>query len=210
MIKRLAVCAAMLLAGCGGGGSPLVPQLRPVDGGVITSAFGPRQIHPLLGAIPGGHHDGYDIAVAAGSPIRATKAGEVTFAAERGGYGQTVILRHEGGYATLYGHASRLLVGVGERVAAGQAIALVGSSGLSTGPHVHYELWHGGVPIDPGALPSTTSEAQAPWPSVQAVAFRPPVSKTRPPGPDVAARHPRTGSLFPHELPGWLPSRGGA
>jgi hypothetical protein len=147
-----ATLAILLLAGCGGGGNPLVPQLRPVMGGTISSGFGTREAHPVTGYVPGGHHDGYDFAVGTGSPIRAAMSGTVTFSGTRGGYGQTVILAHEGGYATLYGHASVLKVREGERVTQGDVIALVGSTGLSTGPHLHYELLKDGIAIDPGAF----------------------------------------------------------
>jgi Peptidase family M23 len=148
----LAGLALLLLASCGGGGNPLVPQLRPVTGGFISSDFGSREHHPIKGYVPAGHHDGYDFAVGTGSPIRAAMSGTVTFAGWRGGYGKTVILAHEGGYATLYGHASELQVAEGQRVTQGDVIALVGSTGISTGPHLHYELRKNGVAIDPGTF----------------------------------------------------------
>jgi murein DD-endopeptidase MepM/ murein hydrolase activator NlpD len=144
--------AALLLAGCGGSGNPLIPQLRPVMGGAITSGFGLRENHPIRGYVPGLHHDGYDFAVASGSPVRAAMSGTVSFAGWRGGYGNAVVLTHEGGYTTLYGHASELKVQEGQHVSQGDVIALVGSTGLSTGPHLHYELRKDGVAIDPGAF----------------------------------------------------------
>ena len=147
-----AVLALSLLAGCGGGASPLVPQLRPVEGGSVSSGFGLREDHPLKGYVPGLHHDGDDFAVATGSPVRAAMSGTVTFAGWRGGYGNAVVLTHADGYTTLYGHASALKVTSGQHVAQGDVIALVGSTGLSTGPHLHYELRRNGVAIDPGAF----------------------------------------------------------
>lgn len=144
--------AALLLAGCGGSGNPLVAQLRPVMGGWVSSGFGLREAHPVLGYVPGRHHDGYDFAVATGTPVRAAMSGTVSFAGWRGGYGNAVVLTHAGGYTTLYGHASELKVKEGEHVTQGEVIALVGSTGLSTGPHLHYELRKDGVAIDPGAF----------------------------------------------------------
>ncbi|MDR7401909.1 MAG: peptidoglycan DD-metalloendopeptidase family protein [Armatimonadota bacterium] len=95
------------------------------------------------------HHDGIDIAAPYGTPIYAAKAGRVVFAGWYYGYGRTVILDHGNGVTTLYGHASRLLVRVGDQVDAGQPIALVGSTGYSTGPHLHFEIRVRGRPLDP-------------------------------------------------------------
>jgi murein DD-endopeptidase MepM/ murein hydrolase activator NlpD len=142
----------MLLAGCGSSSNPTLPQLRPVEGGWISSGFGQREDHPVLGVSPGRMHDGYDFAVAEGTPIKATMAGEVVFAGEQGGYGKTVIIAHRDGYSTLYGHARELSAGPGDRVDAGEIVAFVGSTGLSTGPHLHYEVRKFGVAIDPGTL----------------------------------------------------------
>jgi murein DD-endopeptidase MepM/ murein hydrolase activator NlpD len=152
-LKQLLALATLLtLTACGGGGNPLIPQLRPVTGGVITSSFGERENHPVLGYVPGRHHGGYDFAVPAGDPIRATIDGEVESAGWLGGYGNAVVIRHADGYSTLYGHASELLVQPGQRVYAGEVIAKVGSTGLSTGPHLHYELRKDGLAIDPGGF----------------------------------------------------------
>lgn len=137
-----------LVAGCDDG--PTVPQVNPLPGARLTSDFGARAKDPVTGkALVDGHHDGYDLAAPMGSPIRASKAGRVTFAGARGGYGQAVILSHEGGWTTVYGHASRLAVKVGQEIAAGQVIAYVGSTGHSTGPHLHYELRRDGQAVDP-------------------------------------------------------------
>lgn len=145
----LALLGALLLTACSE--SPTsVPQLDPLPGATLTSAFGPRSHDPVTGqALVDGHHDGYDLAAAAGTPIRAAKSGKVTFAGRRGGYGQAVILAHAGGWSTLYGHASRLAVKPGQAVNAGQVIAYVGSTGHSTGPHLHYELRRNGRAVDP-------------------------------------------------------------
>ncbi|MCL6449979.1 MAG: M23 family metallopeptidase [Acetobacteraceae bacterium] len=108
--------------------------------GRISSYFGPRW---------GRRHDGVDIAAAYGTPIRAAAAGRVRLAGWMGGYGRTVIIDHSGGLTTLYGHASQLLVRAGQRVAAGETVARVGSSGNSTGPHLHFEVRVGGKARNP-------------------------------------------------------------
>lgn len=108
--------------------------------GRITSPFGPRDGH---------QHTGIDIAAGAGTPIRASKAGVVSVANWVGGYGLAVVVRHDDGTATLYGHASKLLVEKGQKVDAGQTIALVGSTGNSTGPHLHFEVIVSQKPQDP-------------------------------------------------------------
>src|SRR5688572_7167791 len=139
---RLALTSllALPLAACGGSGNPLIPQLRPVEGGWVSSGFGLREEHPVLGHVEGRSHDGYDFAVAEGTPIKATMDGEVVFAGVKGGYGKTIVIEHKGGFTTLYGHARELHASPGDRVEAGEVIAFVGSTGISTGPHLHYEL----------------------------------------------------------------------
>ncbi|HEV7826733.1 MAG TPA: peptidoglycan DD-metalloendopeptidase family protein [Mycobacteriales bacterium] len=108
--------------------------------GPLSSPFGPRW---------GTLHAGLDIAARSGSVIRAASGGTVTLARWYGGYGNAVEIDHGGGLATRYGHASELLVVAGEYVAAGQPIALVGSTGDSTGAHLHFEVRVDGSPIDP-------------------------------------------------------------
>ncbi|HEY9856758.1 MAG TPA: M23 family metallopeptidase, partial [Stenomitos sp.] len=146
----LALLGALLLTACADNPTATVPQVNPLPGAKLTSAFGPRTTDPVTGkALVDGHHDGYDLAAAMGTPIRAAKTGTVTFAGNRGGYGNAIILTHAGGWSTLYGHASRLAVKEGQTVQAGQVIAYVGSTGHSTGPHLHYELRRNGVAVDP-------------------------------------------------------------
>lgn len=94
-------------------------------------------------------HNGLDLAANMGDPIRAAKAGTVITAGEITGYGQTVILQHPDGTKTLYGHASRLLVKAGQAVKQGETIALVGSTGHSTGPHLHFEIIVNDKPQNP-------------------------------------------------------------
>jgi len=114
--------------------------------GPITSVFGWR-MHPVLGSSR--FHSGMDFGAEYGSPIRAADRGTVIFAGWYGGYGNTVIIDHGNGIITLYGHSSQLYVVEGQVVKRGQAIAAVGSTGLSTGPHLHFEVRHNGEPIDP-------------------------------------------------------------
>lgn len=114
--------------------------------GRITSDFGWRS-DPLHGQQR--QHHGVDIAAPSGTPIGATRAGKVVFAGRRGGYGNTIIIEQADGKQTLYGHAEQLLAKVGEQVTAGQVIATVGSTGRSTGPHVHFEVRENGQPVNP-------------------------------------------------------------
>ena len=115
-------------------------------GGRVTSGVGTR-MHPLLGHAR--FHRGIDLAAATGTPIRAAADGRVVRAGWRGGYGRQVALAHGGGLDTSYSHLSRILARPGQAVRRGQVIGLAGSSGLSTGPHVHFEAARNGRPIDP-------------------------------------------------------------
>jgi murein DD-endopeptidase MepM/ murein hydrolase activator NlpD len=112
----------------------------------ITSGFGWR-IHPITRERR--FHTGIDFGAAMGSPIYAVDAGSVKLAREKGGYGNTVIVNHGGGKSTLYGHASKLYVKEGQPVTRGQAIAAVGSTGMSTAPHLHFEVRVNDKPINP-------------------------------------------------------------
>ena len=124
--------------------------------GRLASSFGLRR-HPILGYMR--MHKGMDIAAPHGTPIRAAIDGIVAFAGRSGGYGNFVKLSHAGGLATGYGHMSRISVRPGSRVARGQVIGFVGSTGMSTGPHLHWELWRNGAPINPRSV-SFTQVAQ--------------------------------------------------
>jgi murein DD-endopeptidase MepM/ murein hydrolase activator NlpD len=114
--------------------------------GEITSSFGWRT-HPILGYQK--FHSGMDFGADYGSPIMAADRGVVVFAGWYGGYGNTVIVDHGNGLSTLYAHSEELYVEEGQSVQRGQAIAAVGSTGLSTGPHLHFEVRRDGEPIDP-------------------------------------------------------------
>lgn len=117
----------------------------PTAGGV-ASGFGPR-LHPILGYYR--MHSGLDIGGAQGQAIWAATDGVVSLAGWNGGYGNTVILGHGSGTTTLYAHMSAFAVSPGEYVNAGQVIGYVGSTGLSTGPHLHFEVRINGAPVDP-------------------------------------------------------------
>ncbi|MCK1982235.1 MULTISPECIES: peptidoglycan DD-metalloendopeptidase family protein [unclassified Peribacillus] len=116
-----------------------------------TSNFGLRK---SPGGIGSTNHKGVDWAAPAGTRIPSQTGGRVSFSGVRGGYGNAIIVNAGGGYEHLYGHNSKNLVSVGQNVTPGQTIGLVGSTGNSTGPHVHYEVRKNGVAINPDSIPS--------------------------------------------------------
>jgi murein DD-endopeptidase MepM/ murein hydrolase activator NlpD len=122
------------------------PSIMPTQGW-LSSAFSAMREHPILHlARP---HEGIDVSAPMGSPIEAPAAGIVTDAGWETGYGNTVTINHGFGIVTKFAHASKILVKRGDRVSRGQRIALVGNSGLATGPHLHYEVHVNGRPVDP-------------------------------------------------------------
>jgi murein DD-endopeptidase MepM/ murein hydrolase activator NlpD len=131
--------AAQAAAGTGGGSPSAAGYIWPVLG-PVTSPFGWRW---------GRMHEGIDIAASSGTPIRAAAAGTVIYAGWLGGYGNLTVIDHGGGVATAYGHQSGLAAGSGAYVAQGQVTGYVGSTGHSTGPHLHFEVRVNGVPQDP-------------------------------------------------------------
>jgi murein DD-endopeptidase MepM/ murein hydrolase activator NlpD len=127
----------------------LVP---PLPGAVLTQPFGctPLTFEPADPACPSGHvHTGLDLAAPAGSPVRAAAAGRARVLWSPAGYGLYLLIDNGGGVQTLYGHLSAASVADGAEVGAGQEVGLVGSTGLSTGPHLHFEVRRGGRPVDP-------------------------------------------------------------
>lgn len=120
----------------------------PLGAGIVSSEFG-RRWHKA--------HEGLDIAADAGEPVYASAAGKVLYADSRmRGYGNVVIIRHDSQMTTLYAHNQTLKVRLGETVEQGQVIALLGSTGHSTGPHVHFEMRRSNVSLDPrGLLPKS-------------------------------------------------------
>lgn len=125
----------------------------------LSSRFGYR-VDPLRGGRA--MHDGIDIPGALGSPVRAADSGTVRFAGIAGGYGNMVEIAHPGGLATRYGHLMRMLVRPGAHVEQGEVIALMGSTGRSTGSHLHFEVRSHGQAIDPlGALGTVSVREEA-------------------------------------------------
>ena len=122
------------------------PSIMPTQGW-LSSAFSSMRAHPILHtARP---HEGIDVSAPMGSPIEAPAAGVVTDAGWEAGYGNKIVINHGFGIITKFAHASKLLVHSGQKVSRGQRIALVGNSGLATGPHLHYEVHVKGRPVNP-------------------------------------------------------------
>ena len=133
--------------------STAIPAIWPIDRSALHNnhigAFNMRRMHPVLGYIR--PHRGIDLGCDRGTPVYATGDAVVEAASTggNGGYGHMVLLNHEFGYKTRYAHLSKILVQPGERVARGQVIAETGNTGISSGPHLHYEVIHKGMPVNP-------------------------------------------------------------
>jgi septal ring factor EnvC (AmiA/AmiB activator) len=123
------------------------PPVSGIVGGWMWPASG--RVSSEFGARWGRQHQGIDIAAPVGTPLHAARAGTVTFAGTMGGYGMIVLIDHGQGVVTAYAHMSRFEVAPGDAVATGQRIGDVGNTGSSTGPHVHFEIRIGGVPVNP-------------------------------------------------------------
>ena len=121
----------------------------PVDGAHLTSSFGMR-FHPILEYSR--MHQGVDFGAEWGSPVMAAAGGKVSFAGPHGGHGNYIMLQHTKELATAYAHLSKFAVKAGQAVAQGQVIGYVGSTGLSTGPHLHYEVWLRGQATNPQSI----------------------------------------------------------
>ena len=119
----------------------------PLMGPRASSDFGPRK-HPINKKRQH-HHDGVDLAAPRGAIIRSIAAGTVIYADPYGGYGNLIVVRHHSGFTSHYGHCETLKVRIGERIVAGEVIATVGSTGASTGPHLHFEIRQDGKPHSP-------------------------------------------------------------
>ena len=124
----------------------VMPSGRPVTSGWLSSKFGTRA-DPITGKQE--YHKGVDFAAEEGSDVISVGDGVVTWSGKRSGYGNLVEVSHGNGYTTRYAHNRKLLVGTGDTVKKGQLIASVGSTGRSTGPHVHFEVLHNGKAVDP-------------------------------------------------------------
>jgi hypothetical protein len=142
----------LLRAALGGELSDAGEWTRPVDGAVVSQAFGCTiyAFEPVDHACPSGHiHTGIDLAVPLGTPVRAALPGTVQVIVSATGFGLHVIVDHGGGLATLYGHLQSVVVHDGDAVDAGDLLGLAGSTGNSTGPHLHFEVRRDGIPEDP-------------------------------------------------------------
>ncbi len=126
--------------------SQTIPTGSPTLDGWVSSLFGKRT-DPMTGRVE--FHDGIDYAGKSGSPILAVASGIVTWSGVRHGYGNMVEINHGNGYQTRYAHNKKNIVVVGEKVDKGQIIALMGSSGRSTGTHVHFEVVNNGKAVNP-------------------------------------------------------------
>jgi murein DD-endopeptidase MepM/ murein hydrolase activator NlpD len=126
---------------------PPKDMIMPVQAAQITSSFKSSRLHPILDVFRA--HRGVDLAANRGTPIVAPAAGRVRFVGWRIGYGLTVEMEHTGEVVTLYAHCDKAMVKAGDRVVAGQTIAKVGSTGLASGPHVHFEVRSRGRSVDP-------------------------------------------------------------
>jgi murein DD-endopeptidase MepM/ murein hydrolase activator NlpD len=137
---QAAIAARIRAAGSTTAGAPTPSGLSWPVSGVITSGFGYRW---------GSLHPGIDIAAPIGTPVHAAASGTVIYAGWEGGYGNFTMIDHGGGIVTAYGHQSAIAVSNGQQVSQGQVIGYVGSTGYSTGPHLHFEVRVNGTPVDP-------------------------------------------------------------
>lgn len=123
-----------------------IPAIKPTVGNYSIDGFGMRR-HPILGIMR--FHNGIDINCDSGTPVRAPGNGKVVVVERRSGFGLVIEIDHGFGYRTIYAHLSQAMVKEGENIKRGQTIAKSGNSGLSSGPHLHYEVHHDGVSLDP-------------------------------------------------------------
>lgn len=160
-VRTLLVPVAALGLMAVGGAHPAQPgspppgrMLRPLAAWVLTQGYGCTsfELEPEAPWCPGGHfHSGLDLAARAGTDVSAAWSGLAHVVDSATGYGLHVVVDHGGGVETLYGHLEAATVPDGAAVVAGQRLGLVGSTGMSTGPHLHFEVRRGGRPVDPTA-----------------------------------------------------------
>lgn len=132
------------------GNIPVISPIEPSSIDRISDLYGPRQHHPIL-HIPTFHH-GIDISANIGTDVRSTAVGVVKEVNFSKGYGTNILIKHSNNYVTRYAHLKTVRVAVGDTVKIGQIIGNVGSSGMSTGPHLHYEILRDGNTINPLSL----------------------------------------------------------
>lgn len=144
------------------------PFLRsPLKFSRVTSGFNPRRFHPVLKRRR--PHNGTDFGAPTGTPVRVVADGKVLRAGWAGGHGRFVKVQHDGGYATSYSHLSSIAVKRGQRISQGTLVGKVGSTGLATGPHLHFQMWKGGRYVDPMR---TDLPNQAPLPASERARFK--------------------------------------
>jgi murein DD-endopeptidase MepM/ murein hydrolase activator NlpD len=129
------------------------PQGIPVDGR-LSSGFGMR-LHPRYGREL--FHAGIDLSAQSGTPVHATADGIISFSGWSKGNGNIVVIEHGHGFSTVYAHNTKNLMKVGQTVRRGQEIATTGSTGVTTGPHVHYEIWKNGTCVNPASFTKAAS-----------------------------------------------------
>jgi len=167
--------AKMFAKSLGGADETAVPRANPLPGSSIPlpghelgpelTMGAPRLQLPVVGTATSGYglrtdpvhgtsqaHPGFDLAAKTGTPVAAAAGGTITHAGEAGTYGNLVTIRHDNGFETRYAHLSSVSVKVGDKVEPGQQVGNVGTTGYSTGPHLHFELRHDGKPLDPEPL----------------------------------------------------------
>jgi murein DD-endopeptidase MepM/ murein hydrolase activator NlpD len=156
LIVPIAAVGLMAVGGAQGPGTAPGHLAWPLAAGwVVTQPYGctPFLLEPPAAWCPSGHfHSGIDLAVPLGTPVRAAAAGTARVGDMPYGYGIYVVIEHGGGLATIYGHLEWASLNSGDPVAAGRDVGAVGSSGLSTGPHLHFEVRRDGRPVDPITL----------------------------------------------------------
>ncbi len=136
----------------------LIPFVYPVMGPRMSSDYGMRK-HPVKRVRK--HHHGVDLAAPVDAPIRAVASGRVMYSDPLGGYGKLVVIQHEDGITSHYGHCNALKVSPGQTIRAGEIIGTVGSTGISTGSHLHFEIRKNGEPTDPESfLPGLASHGE--------------------------------------------------
>lgn len=161
-IASSASVLAILLAAASARGEPVCESPRPAtlappSRGIISSGFGPR-LHPLLNITR--LHTGLDFAAPVGDPVFAAAAGKVVFVGRRGNFGNAIVLDHGGGLTTHYTQLSKFEIEDGACVAKRQIIARVGNTGVSTGPHLHFEARENDKPVDPLKFMSGRAEPE--------------------------------------------------
>ena len=138
---------------------PPKDMIMPVAQAYISSSFKSSRLHPILDIFRS--HKGVDLAATRGTPIVAPAAGRVRYVGWRIGYGNVIEVEHSGDVVTLFAHCDKILAKVGDQVNAGDIIARVGSTGLATGPHVHFEVHRAGRSVDPIRFLAETRDSVA-------------------------------------------------